>query len=68
MPQPRPIWKGHISFGLVTMPVELYSAEARTEFNLRMIDSRNTARVQYNRVNAETGEEVPWSQIVKGYE
>jgi DNA end-binding protein Ku len=65
----RPIWKGHISFGLVNVPVVLYSAERRVgDLSFRMIDSRNSARVRYERVNEETGEEVPWDKIVKGYE
>jgi DNA end-binding protein Ku len=64
----RPIWKGHISFGLVNVPVVLYSAERRSDLSFRMIDSRNSARVRYERVNEETGEEVPWDKIVKGYE
>ena len=65
---PRPIWKGHISFGLVNVPVVLYAAERRADLSFRMIDSRNAARVRYERVNEETGEEVPWDKIVKGYE
>ena len=66
---PRPIWKGHISFGLVNVPVVLFSAERRSEHQgFKMIDSRNAARVRYERVNDETGEEVPWDKIVKGYE
>lgn len=64
----RAIWKGHISFGLVNVPVSLYPAEQRTDLQLHMIDSRNFSRVRYDRVNAETGEEVPWDQIVKGFE
>ena len=65
----RPIWKGHISFGLVNVPVVLNSAERRLgDISFRMIDSRNSARVRYERVNEETGEEVPWDKIVKGYE
>jgi DNA end-binding protein Ku len=64
----RPIWKGHISFGLVNVPVVLYGAERRTDLSFRLIDSRNAARIRYERVNEETGEEVPWDKIVKGYE
>lgn len=64
----RPIWKGHISFGLVNVPVVLYSAERRADLSFRLIDSRNAARVRYERVNEETGQEVPWDKIVKGYE
>ncbi|MEX0611612.1 MAG: Ku protein [Pirellulales bacterium] len=65
---PRPIWKGHISFGLVNVPVTLFSAERREDLSFRMLDSRNTARIRYERVNEETGEEVPWDKIIKGYE
>lgn len=64
----RPIWKGHISFGLVNVPVVLFSAEQRADVSFHLIDSRNSARVRYERVNEETGEEVPWDKIVKGYE
>ncbi len=65
----RPIWKGHISFGLVNVPVVLYAGEQRLgDLSFRLIDSRNAARVRYERVNEETGEEVPWDKIVKGYE
>jgi DNA end-binding protein Ku len=64
----RAIWKGHISFGLVNVPVSLYSAEQRGDLSFHMIDSRDFARVRYERVNADTGEEVPWDQVVKGYE
>jgi DNA end-binding protein Ku len=65
----RPIWKGNVSFGLVNVPITLYSLERRAgDLSFRMIDSRNTARVRYERVNEETGEEVPWDKIVKGYE
>lgn len=62
------IWKGNISFGLLNVPVTLYSAENNTDIHFRMLDSRNNQRVRYERVNEETGEEVPWNEIVKGYE
>lgn len=64
----RPIWKGHISFGLVTIPITLYSGEKRTDLHFHMLDNRNQARVRYQRVNEETGEEVPWNEIVRAYE
>jgi DNA end-binding protein Ku len=64
----RPIWKGHITFGLVNIPVTLYSAENRNELRFRLLDSRNKARVHYERINEETGEEVPWSEVVRAYE
>ncbi len=66
---PRGLWKGAISFGLVNVPVELFSAEKRAaEIDLTMLDKRNLAPVGYKRVNKETGKEVPWGEIVKGYE
>lgn len=61
------IWKGHISFGLVNVPVALYSAEKRSELQFQLVDSRNHARIRYKRVNEVTGEEVPWENIVRGY-
>jgi DNA end-binding protein Ku len=64
----RPIWKGHITFGLVNIPVVLHSAEKNFDLHFRLLDSRNHARVRYEKVNEETGEEVPWQDIVKGYE
>jgi len=65
---PRAIWKGTIAFGLVNIPVSLYSADTRPDIQLHMVDSRDRARVRYERVNAETGEEVPWDAMVKGFE
>jgi DNA end-binding protein Ku len=65
---PRPVWKGHITFGLVSVPVEMHTAEARADISFHLVDSRNAARVRYERVNSETGEEVPWDRIVKGFE
>jgi DNA end-binding protein Ku len=64
----RPIWKGTISFGLVNIPVELHSAEKRTDLSFHLVDSRNNARIRYERINDVTGKEVPWDKIVKGYE
>lgn len=65
---PRAIWKGSIAFGLVNIPVSLMGAESRPDVQLHMVDSSNHARIRYERVNADTGEEVPWDRIVKGYE
>jgi DNA end-binding protein Ku len=64
----RPIWKGSISFGLVNVPVTLFSGENRNDISFRMLDGRNKARVRYERVNEVTGEPVPWEDIVKAYE
>jgi DNA end-binding protein Ku len=65
---PRALWKGAISFGLVNIPVGLYSAEDRKEMSFSMLDRRDMSPVGYHRVNKESGEEVPWKEIVKGYE
>jgi DNA end-binding protein Ku len=65
---PRAIWKGNISLGLVTIPVALYGAENRKSVSFHMLDGRNMSRIQQRRFNANTGEEVPYEEIVKGYE
>jgi DNA end-binding protein Ku len=65
---PRSIWKGSISFGLVNIPVGLYSAESREEISFHLLDKRNMARVRYKRVNEQTGKEVPWEETVRGFE
>lgn len=65
---PRAIWKGSISFGLVNIPVGLYSAEKREEISFHLLDRRNMARVRYKKVNEESGDEVPWEETVRGYE
>ena len=64
----RPIWNGTISFGLLNVPVQLYSGERTVDLHFRMLDSRDNSPVRYERVNSETGEEVPWKEIVKGFE
>jgi DNA end-binding protein Ku len=64
----RPIWNGTISFGLLNVPVQLYSGERSLDLHFRMLDSRDNAPVRYERVNSETGEEVPWKEVVKGFE
>lgn len=64
----RSIWKGSLSFGLVNIPVGLYSAEKREEMSFHLLDRRNMSRVRYKRVNEETGREVPWEETVRGYE
>ncbi|HKO29886.1 MAG TPA: Ku protein [Nitrospiraceae bacterium] len=65
---PRPLWKGAVSFGLVHIPVVLSSAENRNSFDLTMLDRRNMKPVGFKRYNKETGKEVGWADIVKGYE
>jgi DNA end-binding protein Ku len=64
----RPLWKGAISFGLVTIPVHIYSATRRSELRFRHLDRRDTSPIREKRVNQETGKEVGWDDVVKGFE
>jgi DNA end-binding protein Ku len=64
----RPIWNGTITFGLLNVPVQLFSGDRSMDLHFRMLDSRDKRPVRYERVNSETGEEVPWKEIVKGFE
>ena len=65
---PRAIWSGSISFGLVNIPVKLYGAVSRKTVHFNQLDARTNSRVKQKRVSAEDGTEVPYDQIVKGYE
>jgi len=65
---PRAIWTGAISFGLVTVPVRLYSAVSPKTVRFNQLDSEDGARIRQKRVSATTGEEVPYERIVKGFE
>jgi DNA end-binding protein Ku len=65
---PRAIWSGAISFGLVNIPVKLYSAVSRQTVRFNQLDAESGQRIRQQRVNPESGEEVPYDQIVKGYE
>src|SRR5664280_1100270 len=64
----RPIWKGTISFGLVSIPVSLYPATRREELKFRLLRASDLSPVNYKRVAEADGKELPWDQIVKGYE
>ncbi len=64
----RPIWSGTLSFGLLNVPVSLMAGERSVDLHFRMLDSRSNTPVRYERVNAETGHEVPWKEIVKAFE
>jgi DNA end-binding protein Ku len=64
----RAIWKGSIDFGLVNIPVRLYSAENSNRLSFDLLDKRDFSRIRYRRVNETTGKEVPWDDIIKGYE
>lgn len=64
----RSIWKGALTFGLVSIPVEIFPAEERKEFKFSMLDKRDFSPVGYKRYSKESGKEVDWNDIVKGYE
>jgi DNA end-binding protein Ku len=65
---PRSIWTGAISFGLVTVPVKLYSAVSRKTVRFHQLNGKTGVRIQQRRVDPSTGDEVPYEDIVKGYE
>ena len=64
----RAIWKGSISFSLINIPIALYPATRREELKFRLLRARDLSPVNYKRVAETDGQEVPWDQIVKGYE
>jgi DNA end-binding protein Ku len=63
----RPIWTGAIGFGLVNIPVKLYSATESSSLNLDMLDKKDHSNIKFKRVNEQTGKEVEWGNIVKGF-
>lgn len=63
----KAIWKGAINFGLVNIPVKLYSATEQSNLDLDMVDSRDMAKVRFQRVNETTGKEIKWENIAKAY-
>jgi DNA end-binding protein Ku len=63
----RPIWTGAIGFGLVNIPVKIYSATQSSNLSFDMLDKKDHERIRYMRINEKTGKEVPWGNIVKGY-
>ena len=64
----RAIWKGSVSFGLVNVPVALFSMEKKAGISFRLLDGRDKSAIRYERVNETTGEQVPWAEIVKAFE
>lgn len=64
----RPVWKGSISFGLVSIPIALVNASRQEELKFRLLRASDMSPVNYKRVAEVDGREVPWEQIVKGYE
>jgi DNA end-binding protein Ku len=65
---PHATWKGSLSFGLVQLPIELYTAERRDDLSFEMVDRRDMAPIGYSKVNKKTGEKVPKEEIVKAHE
>ena len=65
---PRSIWSGAISFGLVNVPVKLFTATSPKTVRFHQLNEKTGVRIQQKRVDPSTGEEVPFDQIVKGYE
>ena len=64
----RAIWKGSISFGLVNIPIALYPATRKEDLKFRLLRAKDLSPVNYKRVAEKDGKEVPWGDIVKGYE
>jgi DNA end-binding protein Ku len=64
----HPIWSGTISFGLVNIPVKLVSAVQSEELDFDMLSKKDLAPIKYARIDTKTGKEVPWKEIVKGYQ
>lgn len=63
----KAIWTGSVGFGLVNIPVKLYSAVEESNLDLDMLDSKDFSNIKYKRINENTGKEVAWENIVKGY-
>ncbi len=63
----RSIWKGSVSFGLVNIPVKLYSATEKSNPDFDMVDRRDMSRIRYKRVNENTGKEIDWNDIAKAH-
>lgn len=63
----RAIWTGSIGFGLVNIPIKIFSAVQASELDLDMLDKKDHSNIHFQRVNAKTGREVAWENIVRGY-
>ncbi|HEX6431508.1 MAG TPA: Ku protein [Niastella sp.] len=63
----RAIWTGAIGFGLVNIPIKIYSAVQGSELDLDMLDKKDHSNIRFQRVNEKTGKEVAWENIVRGY-
>jgi DNA end-binding protein Ku len=63
----RSLWTGAIGFGLVNIPVKLYSATEQSDLDLDMLDKKDHSHIRFQRINEKSGKEVPWANIVKAY-
>ncbi|HET6723829.1 MAG TPA: Ku protein, partial [Chitinophagaceae bacterium] len=63
----RAIWTGSLGFGLVNIPIKLFSAVQDSTLDLDMLDSKDHSNIKFKRVNEKTGKEVAWENIVRGY-
>jgi len=63
----RSIWTGPSGFGLVNIPIKMYSGIQESDLDLDMLDKKDLANIKFKRVNEHTGKEVAWGDIVKGY-
>lgn len=63
----RSIWTGSISFGLINIPIKIFSAVQESTLDMDMLDQKDHANIKFMRVNENTGKEVPYANIVKGY-
>src|SRR5579872_2109934 len=64
----RAIWTGAIGFGLVNIPVRIFSATQDSSLDLAMLDKKDHAKIRFKRVNEDSGKEVAWADIVKAYD
>ncbi|MEI9910391.1 MAG: Ku protein [Bacteroidota bacterium] len=63
----KAIWTGSVGFGLVNIPIKMFSAVEESTLDLDMLDKKDHANIKFKRVNENTGKEVAWENIVKGY-
>ncbi len=64
----RALWSGALGFGLVNIPIQIYSATQDSDLDLEMVDKKDHSHIRFQRVNEKTGKEVPWENIAKAYE
>src|ERR1700681_242565 len=64
----RSIWRGALSFGLIHIPVRLYSASKDRELKFKLLHNKDLSEIRYARICKADGKEIPWEDIVKGYE